>query len=210
MEFSNELKKLMESGETIEIRKISDDVLFEMLANYEICEANGKKGAAAFQDYFNTDMSYSNALKEPAKRGYQKYWCKDDSTYLVDTGAKVDSTLSANKITSKDDEVVVVPEMEEVLPFTMDNMIGILTGSINPPQRMYVRAYPETIKLLKSVCEKYAHGVKGIVEANILDDGVKAVVGKYDIKTRYQKNNKKNSEKESKKRFTEDSDAEEF
>lgn len=67
---------------------------------------------------------------------------------------------------------------EGPVPFTMEAMLNVLEAEERTPQRMYVRAYPETIDLLKDLCKDCAHGLKGKTEAKILDEALKAYLEK--------------------------------
>lgn len=166
MEMSNELKTYLEEHrEGVVLREVPDEIFFEMMAKATECEANGKKGTAAFQDYFNLDMSYTTALKEPEARGYKKIWVRDDVRYDVNTGCKVEAP-----------EPVV-----EVEPFSMEEFCKIVLGkNKREVQRLYVKGYQETLDELKRLCDMYPRGVKGQMEAIILDTAIKGVVAKFE------------------------------
>lgn len=47
-------------------------------------------------------------------------------------------------------------------------------------QRLYVKGYQETLDELKRLCDMYPRGVKGQMEAIILDTAIKGVVAKFE------------------------------
>lgn len=166
MEMSNELKNYMEEhSEGVVLREVPDEILFEMLAKATECEANGKKGTAAFQDYFKLDMSYTTAYKEPEKRGYQNMWVRGGESYDVTTGCKIESP-----------EVPV-----EVESFSMEEFCKMVLGkNKREVKRLYFKAYPEMFEELRRLCDMFPTGMKGTMEAVILETALNGVVTKFE------------------------------
>lgn len=172
MEMTNELKTYLEEhSEGVVLREVPDEILFEMLAKATECEVGSKKGTAAFQDFFNLDMSYSTALKEPTRRGYQNVWVKSKKEcYSANDGAKID----LGQLTV------------EVKPITPEELCKMLLGKDGrkEAQRLYVRAYPETIDELKRLAKLYPRGIKGQMEAIILAKAIESVAIKYEMEAK--------------------------
>lgn len=173
MEMTNKLKSYLEEhSEGVVLREVPDEILFEMLAKATECEAEGKKkGTDSFQKFFNLDMSYSTAYKEPARRGYQNIWVKSkDESYNATTGEKVD----IGQLTV------------DVEPFSAEKFCRLLLGKENRKevQRLYVRAYPESIEELKRLAGLFPRGIKGQMEAIIFEKAIESVALKYEMEAK--------------------------